>query len=104
MNFDDLKINDDIKSAINKMGFSKLTPIQTKAISRTLEAAQKRIEGFNFDSRKNVVQYDNVINRHRRVVYLMRRKILEGENIEDEINIREDNNIKDSGRNSLDKK
>ena len=60
-------------------------PIQTKAISKTLEAAQKRIEGFNFDSRKNVVQYDNVINRHRRVVYLMRRKILEGDNIFPEI-------------------
>ena len=52
---------------------------------RSLEAAQKRIEGFNFDSRKNVVQYDNVINRHRKVVYMMRRKILEGEDIEPEI-------------------
>ena len=60
-------------------------PIQTRAISRTLEAAQKRIEGFNFDSRKNVVQYDNVINRHRKVVYMMRRKILEGDDIFPEI-------------------
>ena len=60
-------------------------PIQTKAISKTLESAQKRIEGFNFDSRKNVVQYDNVINRHRKVVYMMRRKILMGEDIEPEI-------------------
>lgn len=48
-------------------------------------AAQKRVEGYNFDNRKNVVQYDNVINRHRRVVYTIRRKILEGEDIKGEI-------------------
>lgn len=60
-------------------------PIQNKAVSKTLEAAQKRVEGYNFDTRKNVVQYDNVINRHRRVVYVIRRKILDGENIRDEI-------------------
>ena len=46
---------------------------------------KKRVEGFNFDTRKNVVQYDNVINRHRKVVYAMRRKILEGEDITAEI-------------------
>ena len=47
--------------------------------------AQARVEGFNFDTRKNVVQYDNVINRHRRVVYGIRRKILEGDDIKPEI-------------------
>ena len=67
------------------VGLDEDTPIQNRAVTRNLEAAQRRIEGFNFDSRKNVVQYDNVINRHRRVVYLMRRKILEGENISQEI-------------------
>jgi preprotein translocase subunit SecA len=50
-----------------------------------LEAAQKRVEGYNFDTRKNVVQYDNVINRHRKVVYAIRRKILEGDDISPEI-------------------
>jgi preprotein translocase subunit SecA len=70
---------------MTRLGVADDMPIQTKSISKTLEAAQKRIEGFNFDSRKNVVQYDNVINRHRKVVYMMRRKILEGENIEPEI-------------------
>ena len=67
------------------VGLDEDTPIQNRAVTRNLEAAQRRIEGFNFDSRKNVVQYDNVINRHRRVVYLMRRKILEGESISQEI-------------------
>ena len=76
---------DRIAVLMSRLGVDEDTPIQTKSVSKTLESAQKRIEGFNFDSRKNVVQYDNVINRHRRVVYTMRRKILEGENIEDEI-------------------
>ncbi len=76
---------DRVKMLMTRLGVDEDTPIQTKAISRTLEAAQKRIEGFNFDSRKNVVQYDNVINRHRKVVYMMRRKILEGEEIYPEI-------------------
>ena len=70
---------------MTRLGVDEDVPIQTRSISRTLEAAQKRIEGFNFDSRKNVVQYDNVINRHRKVVYLIRRKILEGDDIYPEI-------------------
>ncbi len=76
---------DRIKMLMTRLGVDEDTPIQTRAISKTLESAQKRIEGFNFDSRKNVVQYDNVINRHRRVVYMMRRKILLGEDIYGEI-------------------
>ena len=76
---------DRVKMIMSRLGVAEDVPIQTRAISKTLEAAQKRIEGFNFDSRKNVVQYDNVINRHRKVVYLIRRKILEGEDIHSEI-------------------
>ena len=67
------------------LGVPEDQPIQDKRISKTLESAQKRVEGFNFDTRKNVVQYDNVINRHRKVVYTMRRKILEGEDITPQI-------------------
>ncbi len=74
-----------IAMLMQRLGVDEDMPIQNKTVSKTLEAAQKRIEGFNFDSRKNVVQYDNVINRHRKVVYGMRRKILDGENIHDEI-------------------
>ena len=76
---------DRIAVLMQRLGVDEDMPIQNRSVSKTLEAAQKRIEGFNFDSRKNVVQYDNVINRHRRVVYMMRRKILEGENIHSEI-------------------
>ena len=75
-----------IGALLNRIGIDEDTPIQNRSVTKMLEAAQKRVEGFNFDSRKNVVQYDNVINRHRRIVYLMRRRILEGANISDEIN------------------
>ncbi|HET8884099.1 MAG TPA: preprotein translocase subunit SecA [Candidatus Saccharimonadales bacterium] len=74
-----------IAGLMDRLGVDEHTPIQNKAVSKTLEAAQKRVEGYNYDTRKNVVQYDNVINRHRRVVYVMRRKILEGDNIQPEI-------------------
>ena len=67
------------------LGVPEDQPIQDKRVSKTLENAQKRVEGFNFDTRKNVVQYDNVINRHRKVVYAMRRKILKGEDITPQI-------------------
>lgn len=76
---------DRVKMLMTRLGMDDDMPIQTRSVSKTLEAAQKRIEGFNFDSRKNVVQYDNVINRHRKVVYMIRRKILEGDDILPEI-------------------
>lgn len=74
-----------IAALMDRLGVGEDIPIQNKAVSKTLESAQKRVEGFNFDTRKNVVQYDNVINRHRRVVYVMRRKILEGDSIKSEV-------------------
>ena len=74
-----------IAALMDRLGVDEDTPIQNKAVSKTLEAAQKRVEGYNFDTRKNVVQYDNVINRHRKVVYAMRRRILEGKDIQPEI-------------------
>ena len=74
-----------IAMLMERLGVPEDMPIQHKSVSKTLESAQKRVEGFNFDMRKNVVQYDNVINRHRKVVYTMRRKILEGEDITPQI-------------------
>lgn len=76
---------DRIAFLMQRLGVDDDVPISQKSISKTLEQAQKRIEGFNFDSRKNVVQYDNVISRHRKVVYTMRRRILDGDNIRPEI-------------------
>lgn len=84
-----------IASLMDRLGVDDDTAIQNKAVSKTLEAAQKRVEGYNFDTRKNVVQYDNVINRHRRVVYTMRRKILEGVDIKPEIQKLLDDKLQD---------
>lgn len=84
-----------IAALMDRLGVEEDQPIQNKAVSKTLEAAQKRVEGYNFDTRKNVVQYDNVINRHRRVVYTMRRKILEGDDIKPEIRRLVDEKLRD---------
>ena len=74
-----------IASLMDRLGVKDDEPIENRAVSKTLESAQKRVEGYNYDTRKNVVQYDNVINRHRKVVYKIRRDILDGENIKPEI-------------------
>ncbi|MDN5819146.1 MAG: preprotein translocase subunit SecA [bacterium] len=86
---------DRIGALMDRLGVDDDTPIQNKAVSKTLEAAQKRVEGYNFDTRKNVVQYDNVINRHRRVVYVVRRRILEGDDIRPEVERLLKNEVKD---------
>ena len=74
-----------IASLMDRLGVEDDMPIENRAVSKTLESAQKRVEGYNYDTRKNVVQYDNVINRHRKVVYKIRREILDGEDIRPEI-------------------
>lgn len=76
---------DRIALLMDRLGVDETQPIENKAVSKTLEAAQKRVEGYSYDTRKNVVQYDNVINRHRKVVYKIRRQILKGEDIKGEI-------------------
>lgn len=76
---------DKVAALMDRIGFDDTMPIQNRLISKTLENAQKRVEGYNYDTRKNVVQYDNVINRHRKVVYTMRRRILDGDNIKPEV-------------------
>lgn len=65
-----------IASIMERLGVDDETPIENRIISKSLEGAQKKVEGYNFDARKNVVQYDDVMNRHRRATYTMRREIL----------------------------
>src|SRR5690606_3695642 len=65
-----------IGSLMDRLKVDDDTPIENRMISKSLEGAQKKVEGFNFDMRKNVVQYDDVMNRHRKAVYSMRREIL----------------------------
>ncbi len=70
-----------ILAIMDRLKVDDETPIENRVISRSLEAAQKKVEGFNFDQRKNVVQYDDVMNRHRKATYLVRREILKDTDI-----------------------
>ena len=65
-----------ISSIMARLSVDDDTPIENRLISRSLEKAQEKVEGFHFDQRKNVVQYDDVMNRHRKAVYSMRREML----------------------------
>lgn len=67
---------DRIAAIMDRLGVDEDTPIENRVISKSLEGAQKKVEGYNFDARKNVVQYDDVMNRHRKATYAMRREIL----------------------------
>lgn len=67
---------DRIAGLMGRMKVPEDTPIENRVISRSLETAQKKVEGHNFDIRKNVVQYDDVMNRHRKATYAMRKEIL----------------------------
>ena len=71
-----------VKSLMGTFGIPEDQPIQNKLLSKQLEGAQSRIEGFHFDSRKQVLAYDNVLNQQRQVVYERRRKLLTGTNSE----------------------
>ena len=70
-----------IASLMNRLKVDEETPIENRLISKSLEGAQKKVEGFHFDQRKDVVQYDDVMNRHRKAVYAMRREVLRSEDI-----------------------
>lgn len=76
---------DRIKSLMERLGVEADTPIENKTLSKALENAQKKVESHNFDMRKNVVQYDDVMNRHRKATYTLRQSILKEENISDKI-------------------
>jgi preprotein translocase subunit SecA len=65
-----------IESLMNSLGLDDSTPIESAMVSKSIERAQKKVEGFNFDRRKQVVEMDDVMNVHRTVIYKLRDKIL----------------------------
>lgn len=71
--------SDMIKKMMGRFGIAEDEPIQNYLITRSLEKAQEKIEGFNFDARKHVLEYDDVLNHQRKTVYERRRKILLGD-------------------------
>ncbi|MFA6095652.1 MAG: preprotein translocase subunit SecA [Candidatus Paceibacterota bacterium] len=74
--------SDTIKKMMGRFGIPEDEPIENGIITRSLETAQTRIEGFNFDARKHVLEYDDVMNLHRKSVYERRRKMLVGTDAE----------------------
>ncbi|MEI6755504.1 MAG: preprotein translocase subunit SecA, partial [bacterium] len=76
-----------IAKIMNSLSVNDNTPIENRMISKSLEGAQKKVEGFHFDQRKSVVQYDDVMNRHRKAVYSMRREILKAVDISKRIKL-----------------
>lgn len=74
-----------IQNMMNAMNFPDDMPIENGFISNSIERAQKKVEGRNFDIRKQLVEYDDVMNKHREIIYAKRRKILENENLKNDI-------------------
>ena len=70
---------------IERLGFDEKTPIEAKMLTKQIENAQKRIEGRNFDIRRHVLQYDDVMNQQRDLVYGQRRQVLEGDDMRAQI-------------------
>ncbi len=74
-----------IASVMDKLGMEEGQPIEHQIISRAIEGAQKRVEGINFNIRKNLLEYDDVMNQQRKVIYGQRREILKGDHLRDVI-------------------
>jgi preprotein translocase subunit SecA len=70
--------SDTIKSLMGRFGIPEDEAIENSMVTRSLESAQTKIEGFNFDSRKHVLEYDNVLDKQRRAIYAKRRAVLVG--------------------------
>ncbi len=77
--------SDRIKSLMERLGLPDDMPIENRMISKSIESAQKKVEGHNFDVRKRLVEYDDVINKHREVIYRKRNEILEAAEHEGQI-------------------
>ncbi len=75
----------NIEGIMDKLGMDDNTPIENKMISKAIENAQKKVEARNFDIRKNVLEYDDVINKQREVIYGDRHKVLYGEDLKETV-------------------
>ncbi|UXR78755.1 MULTISPECIES: preprotein translocase subunit SecA [unclassified Staphylococcus] len=77
---DDLMVrfgSDRMQSMMNRLGMDDTTPIESKMVSRAVESAQKRVEGNNFDARKRILEYDEVLRKQREIMYEERNKIID---------------------------
>ncbi len=76
---------DKITTVYNMLGADEDMPIESKMISKSVESAQRRVEDRNFSIRKNVLNYDDVMNTQREIIYKQRREVLDGENLKSQI-------------------
>ncbi|NQU96130.1 MAG: SEC-C domain-containing protein, partial [Chloroflexi bacterium] len=76
---------DRIKTVMNFVGLDEDTPIENRMVSSAVESAQSRVEGTHFEVRKHLVDYDDVVNTHRDVIYKLRKKVIHGEELRPEI-------------------
>ena len=74
-----------LQALMNSMGVDDDMPIEAKVLSNSIQSAQARIEGMHFEMRKNVLKYDDVMNRQREIIYSQRRRVLDGESVSDSI-------------------
>ncbi len=80
-----LFLPDSVKSMVEKLGMDDDMQIEAGLLTKQIEGAQKRVEGYNFGIRKHVLQYDDVMNRQREIIYNERRKVLDGEDLREHI-------------------
>ena len=73
---------DKVKTMIQNMGYDDTMPIRSKMFSRSIESAQKKVEGNNYDMRKNLLDYDNIVSEQRKIIYERRNQILDTEDID----------------------
>jgi len=74
-----------VKGIMERMGVEDDVPIEARLINRSIEGAQTRVEGYNFDIRKHTVEFDDVMNKQRTIIYADRRAILEGQDMRERI-------------------
>lgn len=73
--------SDNMKSMMERLGMDDSQPIESKMVSRAVESAQKRVEGNNYDARKQLLQYDDVLRQQREVIYKQRQEVMESDNL-----------------------
>ena len=80
---------------MNSLGLEEDQPIETKMLTNAIESAQRKVEGRNFGIRKNVLQYDDVMNKQREIIYAQRDKVLNGEDLKQYVLTMLEEGIKD---------
>ena len=77
--------SEKLQAVVDRLGLEETEAIESKMVTKSIENAQKKVEGNNFDIRKTLLGYDDVMNKQREVIYKQRSQVLEGENLEDSV-------------------